>query len=137
MIGGAPLPLAAAALCLVALGAAAQAEEPRTRVQEARRAMPAIPLRLHIGVSPKISTRPNSVEVSIEPRERTPDAAALYQKGLARLASDLVEGFAHIRVAAEHGDVRAISLFYSLGARLTAAEHAQAQHRAAEIAGRP
>jgi hypothetical protein len=70
------------------------------------------------------------------------DPFANYRLGLRYLAGDgvkrdLVEAFARIRISAEAGHPRAISLFYTLGAKLTAAEHARAYDRAQQIrAGR-
>lgn len=69
-------------------------------------------------------------------RARDGDPEAHYQLGLIYLAGekaprDLVEAFAHIRIAAEAGHPRAVTLLFSLGARLTAAEHGRAGDRAA------
>jgi TPR repeat protein len=69
-------------------------------------------------------------------RARRGDPAAHYQLGLIYLAGDkaprdLVEAYAHIRLAAEAGHPRAVTLLFSIGARMTAAEHERAGARAA------
>jgi TPR repeat protein len=66
------------------------------------------------------------------------DADANYRLGLRYLAGDgvardFIEAFAHIRLAAEAGHPRAISLFYAIGARLTAAEHGKAYLRTLQL----
>lgn len=66
------------------------------------------------------------------------DAEANYRLGLRYLAGegvgrDFVEAFARIRLAAEAGHPRAIPLFYSMGARLTAEEHGKAYLRTQEL----
>jgi TPR repeat protein len=66
------------------------------------------------------------------------DAESNYRLGLRHLAGegvtrDFVEAFARIRLAAEAGHPRAISLFYSMGARLTAEEHGKAYLRTQEL----
>ncbi len=71
-------------------------------------------------------------------RARQGDPEANYRLGLKHLAGDvmprdLVEAFARIRLAAEAGHQRAIGLFYSIGATLTAAEHDRAFGRAESL----
>ncbi len=71
-------------------------------------------------------------------RARGGDPAAHYLLGLIYLAGeraprDLVEAFAHIRIAAEAGHPRSVPLLFSLGARLTATEHVRAGDRAAVL----
>ena len=66
------------------------------------------------------------------------DADANYRLGLRHLAGegvarDFVEAFARIRLAAEAGHPRAISLFYAMGARLTAEEHGKAYLRTQQL----
>jgi TPR repeat protein len=71
-------------------------------------------------------------------RANAGDAESNYRLGLRHLAGegvlrDFVEAFARIRLAAEAGHPRAISLFYTMGARLTAEEHGQAYLRTQEL----
>jgi TPR repeat protein len=66
------------------------------------------------------------------------DAESNYRLGLKHLAGegvahDFVEAFARIRLAAEAGHARAISLFYTIGARLTAEEHGKAYLRTQQL----
>ncbi len=73
-------------------------------------------------------------------RARAGAPSAHYRLGLIHLAGggvprDLVEAFDHIRIAAEAGSPRAVNLDYTLGAKLTGAEHARAQERAALLSG--
>jgi TPR repeat protein len=77
-------------------------------------------------------------------RANAGDAEANYLLCLKYLAGegvvrDFVEAFARLRLAAEAGHPRAISLFYAIGARLTAEEHRKAYLRAQELrpAARP
>jgi hypothetical protein len=142
MIVNIPMRMLMAFMGLLAWPGTVYAEEPGSRIQEARRdSTPAMSFRLTISPSPARlpASRPYTGEVGLEARERlldrgrASDAEGHYHAGLAHLAIDLIEGFAHIRVAAEQGDARAIGLFYSLGARLTSAEHARAQRRAVEL----
>ena len=71
-------------------------------------------------------------------RANAGDAEANYRLGLKHLAGegvarDFVEAFARIRLAAEAGHPRAIALFYTMGARLTAEEHGRAYLRTQEL----
>jgi TPR repeat protein len=71
-------------------------------------------------------------------RANAGDAESNYRLGLKHLAGegvarDFVEAFARIRLAAEAGHPRAISLFYTIGARLTAEEHGQAYIRTQQL----
>ncbi len=71
-------------------------------------------------------------------RANAGDPEANYRLGLRYLAGegvtrDYVEAFARIRLAAEAGHPRAIPLFYSMGARLTAEEHGKAYLRTQEL----
>ncbi|HEY7609848.1 MAG TPA: hypothetical protein VIF14_11505 [Alphaproteobacteria bacterium] len=66
------------------------------------------------------------------------DADANYRLGLRYLAGegvvrDFIEAFARIRLAAEAGHPRAVSLFYAIGARLTAEEHGKAYLRTQQL----
>jgi TPR repeat protein len=66
------------------------------------------------------------------------DADANYRLGLKYLAGegvtrDFTEAFARIRLAAEAGHPRAVSLFYAIGARLTAEEHGKAYLRTQQL----
>ena len=75
---------------------------------------------------------------SLSRRANAGDAEANYRLGLKHLAGDgvvrdFVEAFARIRLAAEAGHPRAISLFYTIGARLTAEEHGQAYLRTQQL----
>lgn len=112
------------------------------------RAMPAAPPvhKLSIGplsaptedVAPPASS---ASEASLDALQRTAnagDAEANYRLGLRHLAGDgvvrdFVEAFARIRLAAEAGHTRAIPLFYTMGARLTAEEHGQAYLRTQQL----
>jgi TPR repeat protein len=83
------------------------------------------------------TTAAETLEVLLE-RARRGDAHANYRLGLRYLAGDgvvrdLVEAFARVRLAAAAGHPRAVSLFYFLGAKLTAEEHAQAYERAQHL----
>lgn len=71
-------------------------------------------------------------------RAKAGDAESNFRLGLKYLAGegvrrDFVEAFARIRLAAEAGHPRAIPLFYSMGARLTAEEHGKAYLRTQEL----
>jgi TPR repeat protein len=71
-------------------------------------------------------------------RANAGDAEANYRLGLQYLAGegvarDFIEAFARIRLAAEAGHPRAIPLFYTMGARLTAEEHGKAYLRTQEL----
>ena len=71
-------------------------------------------------------------------RANAGDAESNYRLGLKHLAGegvtrDFVEAFARIRLAAEAGHPRAISLFYTMGARLTAEEHGRAYIRTQQL----
>ena len=107
------------------------------------RAMPAAPdvHKLSIGplsapfgdaaLAPSESAATSSLADSAERRAKLGDAETNYRLGLKYLAGDgmphdYVEAFARIRLAAEAGHPRAIPLFYSMGARLTAEEHGKA-----------
>lgn len=114
------------------------------------RALPAAPPvhRLSIGplaapaddaaiAAPGETTAAETVEALVD-RARRGDANANYRLGLRYLAGDgvtrdLVEAFARIRLAAAAGHPRSISLFYFLGAKLTADEHAQAYERSQQL----
>jgi TPR repeat protein len=91
------------------------------------------PLSAPVGESTATEmTESSTDDLALRARLGSPDAN--YQLGLKYLSGegvtrDLVEAFAHIRVAAEAGHPRAISLFYALGAKLTAEEHGQAFER--------
>lgn len=82
-----------------------------------------------------------SGEIAIETlvrRAKHGEPEANYRLGLRYLAGDgvtrdLVEAFARIRWAAESGHARAVSLFYTLGAKLTAEEHGQAFDRSQKL----
>jgi TPR repeat protein len=75
---------------------------------------------------------------SVVRRANAGDAESNYRLGLKYLAGDgvprdFVEAFARIRLAAEAGHPRAVPLFYSMGARLTAEEHGKAYLRTQEL----
>jgi len=112
-----------------------------------QRAMPAAPPvhKLSIGplsapvddaivaAEPESTVAEGSVE-GLKRRANSGDAESNYRLGLKYLAGegvtrDFVEAFARIRLAAEAGHARAISLFYTIGARMTAEEHGQAYIR--------
>jgi TPR repeat protein len=112
------------------------------------RALPAAPPvhRLSIGPlaapSDETSTIPDTTTAetlaALLERARRGDAHANYRLGLRYLAGDgvtrdLVEAFARVRLAAAAGHPRAVSLFYFLGAKLTADEHAMAYERAQQL----
>lgn len=112
------------------------------------RALPAAPTVHRLSIGPLSAPSDDMVLAPVEPgdsgaastlaRANRGDPEANYRLGLALLAGegitrDLVEAFARIRLAAEAGHPRAISLFYSLGAKLTASEHAKAFDRSKEI----
>jgi TPR repeat protein len=115
------------------------------------RAMPAAPdvHKLSIGplsapagdtvvAQPSESTAAESSVDSVVRRANSGDAESNYRLGLKYLAGegvsrDFVEAFARIRLAAEAGHPRAIPLFYSMGARLTAEEHGKAYLRTQEL----
>lgn len=114
------------------------------------RALPAAPSVHKLSIGPLASpsedlaiTPPESAAAAgtIEAlvlRAKGGDAEASYRLGLKHLAGDgvtrdLVEAFARIRLAAEAGHPRAISLFYVIGAKLTAEEHGQAYLRARQL----
>ncbi|MFO0989662.1 MAG: hypothetical protein U1F37_20295 [Alphaproteobacteria bacterium] len=114
------------------------------------RAMPAAPdvHKLSIGpLSAPLGTAapvpPESAASSVAPdqaerRAAAGDAESNYRLGLKYLAGDgmpydYVEAFARIRLAAEAGHPRAIPLFYSMGARLTAEEHGKAFLRTQQL----
>lgn len=80
----------------------------------------------------------DSTQDALLRRANAGDADANYRLGLKYLAGegvtrDFVEAFARIRLAAEAGHGRAISLFYTMGARLTAEEHGQAYLRTQQL----
>lgn len=84
------------------------------------------------------STVVDSTQDGLVRRANAGDAESNYRLGLKHLAGegvarDFVEAFARIRLAAEAGHPRAISLFYTIGARLTAAEHGQAYIRTQQL----
>lgn len=109
------------------------------------RALPAAPTIHKLSIGPLVAPAEEMVAAPPESaatgstealvlRARHGDAEANYRLGLKHLAGDgvtrdLVEAFARIRLAAEAGHPRAISLFYTLGAKLTAEEHGQAFER--------
>lgn len=114
------------------------------------RAMPAAPdvHKLSIGplsaplgdaaLAPSESAATASAADSAERRAKLGDAETNYRLGLKYLAGegvmrDFVEAFARIRLAAEAGHPRAVPLFYSMGARLTAEEHGKAFLRTQEL----
>ncbi len=114
------------------------------------RAMPAAPPvhKLSIGPlsgpaedAPVAAPESTVVDASVEGlarRANAGDADANYRLGLRHLAGegvtrDFVEAFARIRLAAESGHPRAISLFYAIGARLTAEEHGKAYLRTQQL----
>ncbi len=132
--------LAVAALALLAGGAWAQ----EALLPEARRSAALQTQKLSIRPLSMPAPRLEEALTDDMPRERlferarSGDPAAHYRLGLIHLSGaggprDLVEAFAHIRVAAESGHPRAINLFYTLGAKLTGSEHARAHERAAEL----
>jgi len=87
--------------------------------------------------APEASVTDASVEGLVR-RANVGDAEANYRLGVKHLAGegvmrDFVEAFARIRLAAEAGHPRAISLFYTMGARLTAEEHGQAYLRTQQL----
>jgi len=115
------------------------------------RAMPAAPdvHKLSIGplsapaedailVAPSESAATAAPKDSVKGRANAGGAEANYRLGLKYLAGegvarDFVEAFARIRLAAEAGHPRAIALFYTMGARLTAEEHGKAYLRTQEL----
>ena len=115
------------------------------------RAMPAAPEvhKLSIGplsapaedavlAAPSESTATAAPKSSDERRAIAGDAESNYRLGLKYLAGegvprDFVEAFARIRLAAEAGHPRAVALFYTMGARLTAEEHGKAYLRTQEL----
>ncbi len=115
------------------------------------RALPAAPPVHKLSIGPlsapaedAVIAAPEStaVDASLEAlvrRGNRGDADANYRLGLKHLAGDggvardFVEAFARIRLAAEAGHPRAISLFYAIGARLTAEEHGQAYLRTQQL----
>jgi TPR repeat protein len=115
------------------------------------RAMPAAPdvHKLSIGPlsapaedtvvsQPSESAATESSVDTVVRRANSGDAESNYRLGLKYLAGDrvprdFVEAFARIRLAAEAGHPRAIPLFYSMGARLTAEEHGKAYLRTQEL----
>jgi TPR repeat protein len=116
------------------------------------RALPAAPTvhKLSIGplaapaedaaIAPRNSGAAEGNTEALAGRAKRADAEAHYRLGLKHLAGDgvtrdFVEAFARIRLAAEAGHPRAISLFYAIGARLTAAEHGQAFERSRTLRG--
>jgi len=114
------------------------------------RALPAAPSvhKLSIGplaapgnespaVPPADASSAETIDALLE-RARHGDAHANYRLGLRYLAGDgvtrdIVEAFARVRLAAAAGHPRAISMFYFLGAKLTAEEHGQAFERSREL----
>ena len=112
------------------------------------RALPAAPTvhKLSIGpiaapigevVTQPAATADTTTEALLE-RAKSGDPESNYRLGLRHLSGegakrDLVEAFARIRLAAEAGHARAISLFYAIGAKLTADEHAQAYERSQKL----
>jgi TPR repeat protein len=148
--------LAAFALSLSALAAAAAPalaqDESAARLSSrtldeprlSTRALPAAPTIHRLSIGPLAAPAeemdtalPDSGDLTTESlleRAQRGDGHANYRLGLKYLAGDgvardLVEAFARIRLAAEAGHPRAISLFYFLGAKLTADEHGQAFER--------
>lgn len=140
----------------VSAGAALAQDEPSARLAGrnaampplSNRTMPAAPTVHRLSIGPLSSGAMNlSDESAAAPadaaegttealvdRAKRGDAAASYRLGLKYIAGegvtrDLVEAFARIRLAAEAGHPRAVSLFYTLGAKLTAEEHGQAFDR--------
>jgi TPR repeat protein len=115
------------------------------------RAMPAAPPvhKLSIGplaapaedavlAAPSESAAAETSPESVMRRAKAGDAEANYRLGLKHLAGegvarDFVEALARIRLAAEAGHPRAIALFYTIGARLTAEEHGKAYLRTQEL----
>ncbi len=116
------------------------------------RAMPAAPTVHRLSIGPlsngfvstpgeEIVTIPSETELSTDglvQRAQRGDAEANYRLGLRYLSGegvtrDLVEAFARIRLAAEAGHPRAVSLFYTLGAKLTADEHGEAFDRSQKL----
>ncbi|MCW5774221.1 MAG: sel1 repeat family protein [Rhodospirillaceae bacterium] len=112
------------------------------------RALPAAPSVHRLSIGPLLAPSEDAVVVPTEPGESVAAALAAradrgdpdanYRLALRYLSGDgvepdIVEAFARVRVAAEAGHARAISLFYTLGAKLTAAEHAKAYERAKAI----
>ena len=80
----------------------------------------------------------NAPADALTQRANNGDADANYRLGLRYLAGDgvardYVEAFARIRLAAEAGHPRAVSLFYAIGARLTAEEHGKAYLRTQQL----
>jgi TPR repeat protein len=150
--------LAASISALGVAGAAAQ-DEPRLLGRSAVpplsvRSLPAAPPvhKLSIGPlsaptdetaisTPDAAPEASVVDASVEGlvrRANVGDAEANYRLGLKHLAGegvmrDFVEAFARIRLAAEAGHPRAIPLFYTMGARLTAEEHGQAYLRTQQL----
>jgi TPR repeat protein len=157
------LALSLACLSMAALAAgmaspAAAQDEPAARLTSRSidrqrlsvRALPAPPPvhRLSIGPlaapaddavsAPPADTTAGETVEALADRARRGDANANYRLGLRYLAGDgvtrdLVEAFARVRLAAAAGHPRAVSLFYFLGAKLTAEEHAQAFERAQQL----
>jgi len=148
-----------AALAVSAWGAPALAQdEPSARLTSrglegpplSTRALPAAPPvhKLSIGplaapgneslaAPPFDAPQAETVDALLE-RARNGDAHANYRLGLRYLAGDgvtrdIVEAFARVRLAAAAGHPRSISLFYFLGAKLTAEEHGQAFERSQQI----
>jgi len=116
------------------------------------RAMPAAPTIHRLSIGPlsngfvatpgeEATTTPAGVpgtSDALAQRAKRGDAEANYRLGLRYLSGegatrDLVEAFARIRLAAEAGHPRAVSLFYTLGAKLTAEEHGQAFERSQKL----
>src|SRR5262245_8463697 len=142
------------AFAAVAAPAAAQDDESRAatgRIAPAplsTRAMPAAPPVHKLSIGPLSTQTEDAVVVPHESttvdadglvqRANRGDADANYRLGLRHLAGegvvrDFVEAFARIRLAAEAGHARAISLFYAMGARLTAEEHGKAYLRTQQL----
>lgn len=93
-----------------------------------------------LAAPPADASTVETLEALLE-RARHGDAHANYRLGLRYLAGDgvtrdLVEAFARIRLAAAAGHPRALSLFYFLGAKLTAEEHGQAFDRSRDLRAR-
>jgi hypothetical protein len=151
------LSLSALALSAWAAPALAQ-DEPAARLTSrgfdgpplSTRAMPAAPNVHKLSIGPLAApgteslsappfdvTSAETVDALLE-RARRGDAHANYRLGLKYLAGDgvardLVEAFARVRLAAAAGHPRAISMFYFLGAKLTAEEHGQAFERSQQL----
>lgn len=114
------------------------------------RAMPAAPPVHKLSIGPLSAPADSAAMVPAEgkvvdatvgaltQRANSGDTDANYRLGLRYLAGegvarDFIEAFARIRLAAESGHPRAVSLFYAIGARLTAEEHGEAYLRTQQL----